>query len=138
MTMVSSASPNSHFPTNAEECGNPQQFTPEREAEIREWLDELGSRKDFPSVGPYTALLDSLAEIDRLRGRVTELEQELADYTEPDVDGAGRTYEEYHPQADDPARCLKAHAFFPRDGWRMICGNCDHGKDAACHQGGAS
>lgn len=37
---------------------------------------------------------------------------------------------------DDPARCLKAHEFSPRDGWRMVCSNCDHGKDADCHQGG--
>lgn len=36
----------------------------------------------------------------------------------------------------DPARCLKVHPFSPRDGWRMVCGNCDHGKDAECHQGG--
>ncbi|BBC35213.1 hypothetical protein SGFS_065070 [Streptomyces graminofaciens] len=38
---------------------------------------------------------------------------------------------------DDPARCLKVHHFSPRDGWRMVCGNCDHGKDADCHQVGA-
>lgn len=38
---------------------------------------------------------------------------------------------------DDPARCLKVHPFSPRDGWRMVCGNCDHGKDADCHQVGA-
>jgi hypothetical protein len=39
-------------------------------------------------------------------------------------------------EAEDPARCLKAHPFSPRDGWRMVCGNCDHGKDAPCHQDG--
>jgi hypothetical protein len=38
-------------------------------------------------------------ERDEARARVDELETELADYTEPDVDGAGRTYESYHPQA---------------------------------------
>ena len=37
---------------------------------------------------------------------------------------------------DDPARCLDVHEFSPRDGWRMVCGNCDHGKDAQCHVGG--
>ncbi|MEV0691818.1 hypothetical protein [Streptomyces sp. NPDC050388] len=40
-------------------------------------------------------------------------------------------------EADDPARCLEVHSFSPRDGWRMICGSCDHGKDAPCHKGGA-
>lgn len=35
---------------------------------------------------------------------------------------------------DDPARCLEVHPFSPRDGWRLICGSCDHGKDAACHR----
>lgn len=40
------------------------------------------------------------------------------------------------PEREDPARCLKVHSFSPRDGWRMVCGNCDHGKDASCHQAG--
>lgn len=38
------------------------------------------------------------------------------------------------PERDDPARCLKVHPFSPRDGWRMVCGSCDHGRDADCHQ----
>lgn len=38
--------------------------------------------------------------------------------------------------AEDPARCLKVHPFSPRDGWRIVCANCDHLRDAACHQGG--
>lgn len=37
---------------------------------------------------------------------------------------------------EDPARCLKAHPFSPRDGWRMVCSNCDHNKDADCHDPG--
>lgn len=58
------------------------------------------------------------------------------DEREPDVDGAGRTYESYYPResVDDPGRCLEAHRFSPRDGWRMICGYCDHVKDAECHR----
>lgn len=39
-------------------------------------------------------------------------------------------------EVDDPARCLTVHEFSPRDGWRMVCGNCDHGKGADCHQAG--
>ncbi|MFI9618130.1 hypothetical protein ACIG8S_04345 [[Kitasatospora] papulosa] len=35
--------------------------------------------------------------VDWLINRVAELEATLADATEPDVDGAGRTYEEYYP-----------------------------------------
>lgn len=40
-------------------------------------------------------------------------------------------------ELDDPARCLTVHAFSPRDGWRMVCDSCDHGKDAECHRVGA-
>ncbi|MFD9915590.1 hypothetical protein [[Kitasatospora] papulosa] len=36
-----------------------------------------------------------------LRARVAELETALADATEPDVDGAGRTYQEYNPAPRD-------------------------------------
>lgn len=39
------------------------------------------------------------------------------------------------PETDnDPARCLEAHRFSPRDGWRLICSSCDHLKDAPCHR----
>ncbi|MFI8872391.1 hypothetical protein [Streptomyces sp. NPDC055243] len=77
------------------------------------------------------------AERDEAQERVDELEAELADRNEPDVDGAGRTYESYHPQETDEGRCLDAHAFSPRDGWRMVCARCDHTKAASCHEGGA-
>jgi len=40
---------------------------------------------------------DLVPELDRLRTQVAELEADLADATEPDVDGAGRTCEEYYP-----------------------------------------
>lgn len=42
---------------------------------------------------------ESAAELVALRERVAELEAALADATEPDVDGAGRTYQEYQPPA---------------------------------------
>lgn len=42
------------------------------------------------------------------------------------------------PRRDDPARCLKVHPFSPRDGWRMVCDSCDHGRDADCHQPGGA
>lgn len=38
--------------------------------------------------------------------------------------------------AEDPARCLKVHPFSPRDGWRIICANCDHIRYAPCHGDG--
>ncbi|MFI9622111.1 hypothetical protein ACIG8S_24695 [[Kitasatospora] papulosa] len=44
---------------------------------------------------------DLVPELDRLRTRVAELEAALADATEPDVDGAGRTYQEYNPGSRD-------------------------------------
>lgn len=52
-----------------------------------------------------------LAEIERLRARLAELEA-----TER-----------------DPGRCLSAHPFQPRLGRRLICANCDHIKIAPCH-----
>ncbi|WP_406078726.1 hypothetical protein OG337_28985 [[Kitasatospora] papulosa] len=39
--------------------------------------------------------------VDWLINRVAELEATLADATEPDVDGAGRTYQEYNPGSRD-------------------------------------
>ncbi|MCI4143017.1 hypothetical protein [Streptomyces sp. MMS20-AI2-20] len=38
--------------------------------------------------------------------------------------------------AEDPARCVETHRFSPRDGWRIICANCDHPRNEPCHTGG--
>lgn len=73
--IVSSASPDT-LPTIAEEAGAPEELTPEREAEIREWRDELGSGTSFLNVGPYCALHDALGEIDRLRAEVSAVRKE--------------------------------------------------------------
>ncbi|WP_405461502.1 hypothetical protein OG786_29030 [Streptomyces sp. NBC_00101] len=35
---------------------------------------------------------------------------------------------------EDSGRCLTTHPFNPRDGWRLICGSCDHARDASCHR----
>ncbi|MFD5632408.1 hypothetical protein [Streptomyces sp. NPDC127072] len=81
-----------------------------------------------------------------LRARIAELEtQRRADHEawQHDLRTARREREAAAARIakseseEDPGRCLKVHAFSPRDGWRMICGSCDHGKDAECHQGGA-
>ncbi|MFY0511839.1 hypothetical protein ACOMD4_15855 [Streptomyces anulatus] len=39
---------------------------------------------------------------------------------------------------EDPARCLTTHPFSPRDGWRLICGSCDHAEAAPCHREGGA
>lgn len=44
-----------------------EHLSPERETEIREWEAELGKGKTLAGVGPYTALRDTLAEMDRGR-----------------------------------------------------------------------
>ncbi|MEU5490265.1 hypothetical protein AB0G98_21320 [Streptomyces sp. NPDC020196] len=73
-------------------------MTPDREQEIRTLdLLELMSDRAAPVISGHLAVL--LGEIDRLRDRVAELETMLADATEPDVDGAGRTYQEYYPDS---------------------------------------
>lgn len=48
---------------------------PVREEQVREWAVKLGASTSADSVGPYSALCDALAEIDRLRA---ELEQARA------------------------------------------------------------
>jgi hypothetical protein len=87
------------------------------------------------------------AELERLRARVAELEAERR-VTNEALDDAvqalraretDRSVDNPTPdlrEEDDPGRCLEVHPFSPRDGWRMVCGNCDHGKDAPCHRGG--
>ncbi|MFF7946960.1 hypothetical protein [Streptomyces griseorubiginosus] len=50
--------------------------------------------------------LSAAAEALRVqRDRIAELERLLADYTEPDVDGAGRTYESYQPPVSLSTDC---------------------------------
>lgn len=91
------------------------------------------------------------SELAWLRRRVAELEAERHSTNEALDDAVKelrRREDGVYPQGsaqrvqqrqdDDPARCLKVHEFSPRDGWRMVCSNCDHGKGADCHQGGAS
>lgn len=63
-----------------------QPLSDERLAEIREWRDDLGRQTAFAAVGPYSALNDALAEIDRLDGearafadRANELEPRVYD-----------------------------------------------------------
>ncbi|GGU12914.1 hypothetical protein GCM10010289_38170 [Streptomyces violascens] len=57
-------------------------------------------------IGAWEAMRarDEADELARLRTRVGELEAALADLTEPDVDGAGRTYSEYQPSAASSRR----------------------------------
>ncbi|MHB9857689.1 hypothetical protein [Streptomyces sp. YIM S03343] len=96
------------------------------------------------------ALSDAAEALRTQRDRVAELEalKPAAIQTCQEC-GAGYTYGEScsvclfqarmaaEAQAlreDDPGRCLEAHPFSPRDGWRLICGSCDHVRDAECHQ----
>jgi hypothetical protein len=51
-----------------------EQLTDERLAEIREWRDELGASRRVADGGPYSALRDAVAEIERLRGEVSRCE----------------------------------------------------------------
>lgn len=91
--MVSSGTPNDERTTIAEEAGAPQTLTPEREAEIREWRDELGARKDFTAVGPYCALHDSLAEIERLRAELATTERRVRAQIAADFEAYGKTHD---------------------------------------------
>ncbi|MDQ0694299.1 hypothetical protein [Streptomyces sp. W4I9-2] len=72
---------------------------------------------------------------------VTECLEKLADQaaegseptTAPSQREAGAALGRDLPE-EDPGRCLNTHPFSPRDGWRLICGSCDHAGDAPCHR----
>lgn len=53
-------------------------LTPEREADIRTWVADMGERKDIRYYGPHRDLTDLLAELDALRAENAELGQEAA------------------------------------------------------------
>lgn len=53
----------------------PEPLSPEREAEIREWVEAMGRKKDIRYYGSWQQHGELLGEIDRLRARVTELER---------------------------------------------------------------
>lgn len=57
----------------------PEPLTAEREAEIREWVEAMGRKRDIRYYGSWQQHGELLGEIDRLRARITELEAELAD-----------------------------------------------------------
>ena len=84
-------------------------------------------------------------ELEQIRAQVAELEEQVAALQAQgsvpwQADGITRRVAPSQAlrEDDDPARCLKVHPFSPRDGWRMVCGNCDHGRDADCHMAGES
>lgn len=53
-------------------------LTPEREADIRTWVADMGERKDIRYYGPHRDLTDLLAELDALRTEYAELERKAA------------------------------------------------------------
>lgn len=65
------------------------------------------------------ALSDAAETLRAQRDRIAELETLLSDLSEPDVDGAGRTYAEYYPpprQLEDPHTSPLHHDYvLPRD-----------------------
>ncbi|HEY9353723.1 MAG TPA: hypothetical protein VIP28_10745 [Nocardioides sp.] len=64
--------------------------------------------------------------------------QELRARREGGVYPQGTAQRVQQREKDDPARCLTVHPFSPRDGWRMVCGSCDHGKNTECHRVGGA
>ena len=52
----------------------PEGLSPEREAEIREWVEAMGKQKDIRYYGSWQQHGELLGEIDRLRARAAELE----------------------------------------------------------------
>ncbi|MGY5048235.1 hypothetical protein ACWDE0_21785 [Streptomyces sp. 900105755] len=92
------------------------------------WSDEFAVHISAEDVAPQVEKLRALLAVQR--GPL----EDPHDGPLAHSDRVGRAL----PQREDPARCLKTHRFSPRDGWRMVCGSCDHGKDADCHQTGAT
>ncbi|GGS41598.1 hypothetical protein F2B00_03580 [Streptomyces parvus] len=79
-------------------------------------------------------------EVADLRARVAELGSALADATEPDVDGAGRTYQEYQPPATRDLRsgAAAARRMLRRRGACFTCGDVpdEWCPDCACCKAG--
>ena len=83
--------------------------------QVAERDDDLGKASAHTHFLEHTTLPELRREIERHRdgkarwrrraekaeARVAELEAALADATEPDVNGAGRTYQEYNPGSRD-------------------------------------
>lgn len=65
-------------------------LSPERLAEIREWRDELGKSTSADGVGPYNAIRDLLAEVERLNGETERLTLER-DWLDTQLRAARRT-----------------------------------------------
>lgn len=103
--------------------------------DLADFLDELAA-----SAITHASAEVALTEVESTCGRWREIaEAQHAHNTAP-----GPGADDVVPQvtklravlAEDPARCLKVHPFSPRDGWRIICANCDHIRYAPCHEGG--
>lgn len=65
-------------------------LSPERLAEIREWCDELGKSTSADGVGPYNAIRDLLAEVERLNVETERLTLER-DWLDTQLRAARRT-----------------------------------------------
>lgn len=78
-------------------------LTPQREAEIVEWRDLLGTSHCAEDAGPYSALRDLLAEVEAQRAEsaaVRAERDELKRTSERDLDQVMRERDEYHEVAD--------------------------------------
>lgn len=69
---------------------------PVREQQVREWAAKLGASTSADSIGPYSALCDALAEIDRLRAELEQAQQQTATRIATEI----RQYCPDHGEAD--------------------------------------
>lgn len=60
----------------------PESLTAEREAEIREWVEAMGRKRDIRYYGSWQQHGELLGEIDRLRAQVAGLNESLSDAAE--------------------------------------------------------
>ncbi|WP_406325876.1 hypothetical protein OG784_13075 [Streptomyces sp. NBC_01617] len=61
------------LPSAAPNDTSPVALSPQREAEIRAWVGRLGENFNPDWHGPHSAMLDVLAELDRLRAELAAL-----------------------------------------------------------------
>lgn len=90
----------------------PEPLSPEREAEIREWVEAMGQQKNLRYYGSWQQHGELLGEIDRLRARVDELEAQAAVVAEFVADRANYivAIRNCHPDNDHDYNRWQGHA----------------------------
>lgn len=104
----------------------------QRQADHETWQHDLRTARS-ESEATAVRLAELEAERHTTNEALDDAVQALRERREDGVYPQGTAQRVQRREHEDQARCLDIHAFSPRDGWRMICGSCDHSAAAKCH-----